>query len=558
VKHWRLSVNEILWAIAWALLVLSLTSLPYLLGCYLSSPEVHFGGFVIAVEDGNSYIAKMGQGARGEWLFHLPYTSETHKGALLFTFYLLLGKLARISGLSLVTTLHLARLVLAPFLLVTIYVFISFFTPWRALRRVSFLLCCFSSGLGWLLIFCGLPSFFGDMPIDFWVPDAFAFLVVLTFPHLCFSQSLLLGIFLLALLAFERDEWRFSLIASFMGLAVSLIHPYTLPLVGTVLGSYILATSKRRGRSVWMQVKHLAIMILPSAPYLVYNLYIFTAWPAFRAWREQSYTLSPHPLHYILGYALVGFLAVPAIMHLWGRKSERGSFLLCWIVVTIIVIYLPLKIQRRLIEGFQIPLCILASLGLARYVLPAVTRSGLTKNLTRFQRYTRPKLRRFVTTAIILLTIPSNLLLIANSLIQVSHLAPPIFHEGMELEAMDWLAVHTQPSDIVFSSYQVGNYIPARAGNRVFLGHGPETIHGQEKENIVKQFFQVQARDAYREEILRRYNVAYLFYGPAERALGDFQPETKPYLEKVFTNGRYKIYEVNLGEVERSVRRVTN
>jgi hypothetical protein len=379
------------------------------------------------------------------------------------------------------------------------------------------------------------------------VPDAFAFLVVFTFPHLCLSQTLLLWIFLLGLLAFESDEWRFSLLASFMGLAVSLIHPYTLPIVGTVLGSYILATGKKRGRSVWMQVKHLAIMTLPSAPYLVYNLYIFTAWPAFRAWREQSYTLSPHPLHYILGYALVGLLAVPAIVHLWGRKNGRGSFLVCWVVVTMLVIYFPLKIQRRLIEGFQIPLCILASLGLARYVLPAVTRSGLTRSLTRFQRYTRPKLRRFVTTVIILLTIPSNLLLIANSLIQVSYLSPPIFREGMELEAIDWLAAHTQPSDIVLSSYQVGNYIPARAGNRVFLGHGPETIHAEEKKNIVKQFFQAQTSDAYREEILRQYNIAYLFYGPAERALGDFQPATRSYLAEAFVNGRYAVYEVNPG-----------
>jgi len=176
-----------------------------------------------------------------------------------------------------------------------------------------------------------------------------------------------------------------------------------------------------------------------------------------------------------------------------------------------------------------------------------VTRSGLTRNLTRFQRYTRPKLRRFVTTAIILLTIPSNLLLIATSLIQVSRLSPPIFHEGMELEAMDWLAAHTQPSDIVLSSYEVGNYIPARAGNRVFLGHGPETIHAEEKENIVRQFFQAQTSDAYRKEILHRYNIAYLFYGPAERALDDFQPATRPYLEEAFTNNRYTIYEVNPG-----------
>jgi hypothetical protein len=218
-----------------------------------------------------------------------------------------------------------------------------------------------------------------------------------------------------------------------------------------------------------------------------------------------------------------------------------------WVLVVPPLLYLPFNLQRRLIEGFQIPLCILASLGLARYVLRAVTRSGLTRSLTRFQRYTQPKLRRFVTTAIILLTIPSNLLLVATSLVQVSRLSSPIFHEGMELEAMDWLAAHTQPSDTVLSSRQIGNYIPARAGNRVFLGHGPETIHAEEKENIVRQFFQTQTNDAYRKEILNQYDIAYLFYGPAEKALGDFQPATSPYLEEVFTNGRHTIYEVNLG-----------
>ena len=112
---------------------------------------------------------------------------------------------------------------------------------------------------------------------------------------------------------------------------------------------------------------------------------------------------------------------------------------------------------------------------------------------------------------------------------------------------MDWLVAHTQPGDIVLSSFEVGNYIPARAGNRVFLGHGPETIYVEEKENIVGQFFQAQTSDAYREEILGQYNVAYLFYGPVERALGDFQPATRPYLKEAFTNGRYTIYEVNLG-----------
>jgi len=544
VKHHRFSTNEILWATAWALVALSLTSLPYLLGCYLSSPDMHFGGFVIAVEDGNSYIAKMGQGARGQWLFHLPYTSEDHDGAILFIFHLLLGKLAKLRGLSLVNVYHLARLGCGLFLLWMTYVFISYFVSFVALRRIAFLLLCFSSGLGWLLITLGLSS---DIPIDFLLPEAFTFLILYAFPHMALARTLMLGTFILTLTAFRRNQIVYAILAGIACFLVGLIVPFYVGVAYVVLGSYLVALLGKRWCIPWRELGLAAIVVFISAPVLLYNGYIFWTNPIFRIWAEQNLILSPHPLHYVSGYAIVALLAIGGIGYMLRRSESEKLFLVSWVLVVPPLLYIPFNLQRRLIEGFQIPLCILASLGLARYVLPAVTRSGPTRSLTRFQRYTRPKLRRFVITAIILLTVPSNLLLIATSLIQVSYLSPPIFHEGMELEAIDWLAAHTQLSDTVFSSHEAGNYIPARAGNRVFLGHGPETIHSEEKEDIVRQFFQAQTSDAYREEILRQYNIAYLFYGPVERALGDFQPATSPYLQEVFANGRYAIYKVNPG-----------
>ena len=544
MKHRRLSANEMLWTTAWALLVLSLTSLPYLLGCYLSSPEMHFGGFVIAVEDGNSYMAKMRQGARGEWLFRLPYTSEDHDGAVVYTFYLLLGKVAKVSGLSLVNVYHLARLLCGLLLLWMIYVFISYFVPFVALRHVAFLLICFSSGLGWLLITLKLSS---DIPIDFLLPEAFTFLILYAFPHLALARTLMLGTFILTLTAFRHNQFLRAILAGIVCFLVGLIVPFYVGVIYVVLGSYLLALLWKRRHMPWKELVLTAIVAFVSAPVLLYNGYVFWTNPIFRVWAEQNLILSPHPLHYVSGYAIVALLAMGGTGYVLRRSESERLFLVSWVLVVPLLLYVPFNLQRRLIEGFQTPLCILASLGLARYLLPAVTRSGLTRGLTCFRRYTRPKLRRFVTTIIILLTMPSNLLLVATSLIQVSRLSPPIFHERMELEAIDWLAAHTRPFDTVLSSYEVGNYIPARAGNRVFLGHGPETIHSEEKEGIVRQFFQAQTSDAYRKEILRRYNIAYLFYGPAERALGDFQPATRPCLEKAFTNGRYTIYEVNPG-----------
>lgn len=544
MKHHRLSANEILWTTAWALLILSLTSLPYLLGCYLSSPDMQFGGSVIGVYDVNTYIAKMNQGARGEWLFHLPYTSEEHDGAILYTLYLLLGNLARLSGLSLVNVYHLARVLCGLLLLWMIYVFISYFVRFVALRRIAFLLVCFSSGLGWLLITLGLSS---DTPIDFLLPEAFTFLIIYAFPHLALARTLMLGTFILTLTAFRHNQFVWAILAGTACFLVGLIVPFYVGVIYAVLGSYLLALLWKRRQMPWRELGLTAIVGFISAPVVLYNGYVFWTNPIFRAWAEQNLILSPHPLYYVFGYAITALLAIGGIGYVLRRLESEGLFLVSWVLVVPPLLYMPFNLQQRLIEGFQIPLCILASLGLARHILPAVTRSGLTRGLTRFQRYTRPKLRRLVTTAIILLTMPSNLLLVATGLIQVSRLSPPVFHEEMELEAIDWLAAHTQPSDVVFASSQVGNYIPTRAGNRVFLGHVLETIHAEEKEGIVRQFFQAQTSDAYRIKILRRYNVAYLFYGPVERVLGDFQPAPRSYLEEVFTNGRYTIYEVHPG-----------
>jgi hypothetical protein len=505
---------------------------------------MHFGGFVIGVYDVNTYIAKMNQGARGEWLFHLPYTSEDHDGAMLYTFHLLLGKLARLSGLSLVKVYHLARLLCGLVLLWMIYVFIAYFVRFVALRRIAFLLVCCSNGLGWLLITLGLSS---DTPIDFVLPEAFTFLIIYAFPHLALARTLMLGTFLLTLTAFRHTQFLQAILAGIACFLVGLIVPFYVGVIYVVLGSYLIALLWKRRQMPWRELGLMATVAFISAPVLLYNGYVFWFNPIFRVWAEQNLILSPHPLYYVSGYAIVALLAIGGIGYVLRRSESEGLFLVSWVLVVPFLLYIPFNLQQRLIEGFQIPLCILASLGLARYVLPVVTRSGLTRSLTHFQRYTRSKLRRFVTTAIILLTMPSNLLLIATSMIQVSHLLPPIFHERIELEAIDWLAAHTQPSDIVLSSCQVGNYIPVRAGNRVFLGHFLETIHAEEKENIVRQFFQAQTSDAYREEILLRYDITYLFYGPDERALGDFQPATRPYLEEAFTNGRYTIYEVNPG-----------
>src|SRR5512139_44298 len=127
----RVTRREWQWALAWAAVAIALASVPYVLGAALSSDARGFGGFVLGVEDGYSYLAKMGQGARGAWLFHIVYTGEPHDGALFFLFHMLLGKLAALAASlghwplaeTMVVMYHIARVALGGLLLLTVYRF---------------------------------------------------------------------------------------------------------------------------------------------------------------------------------------------------------------------------------------------------------------------------------------------------------------------------------------------------------------------------------------------------------------------------------------------------
>ena len=126
------SRDEMRFVLLVSLLALTITSVPYVIGAVTATEDRVFGGFVLALEDCYSYLAKMRQGAEGAWLFHIAYTPEPHMGTLFFPFHLLLGKIAALlPGGDLTTRMvwvyHAARWVFGIGLLLTVYRFLAEF-----------------------------------------------------------------------------------------------------------------------------------------------------------------------------------------------------------------------------------------------------------------------------------------------------------------------------------------------------------------------------------------------------------------------------------------------
>jgi hypothetical protein len=221
--------------------------------------------------------------------------------------------------------------------------------------------------------------------------------------------------------------------------------------------------------------------------------------------------------------------------------------LLVWLAVVPFLLVAPFSAQRRLLVGAQTPLGLFAALGLVYSVLLPFGRSRLVRWLGRYPRYSRAGMRRWLVWVVVGLTFLTNLLLVLGNSVEVVGCRGPIFHAEAELQMLDWLRTHSDPEDTVLSAYETGNYVPAYAGNRVLLGLGPETIYAERKREEVRRFFDPAEDDAWRAELLRRYGIAYVIVGPAERDLGSFDPQSTSYLAQVYANETYAVYRVRIG-----------
>jgi hypothetical protein len=217
----------------------------------------------------------------------------------------------------------------------------------------------------------------------------------------------------------------------------------------------------------------------------------------------------------------------------WRQGDLRQMVLVGWGLALPWLVYFPFNLQRRLALGVQLPLAVLAVLG----------------GWWLWQRWKRPESLpwRLGLAGLVFLFSLSNLMLLLGLTMEVRRQTPPLFHSGEVIEAADWLAAHSKADEVVLAAFETANYLPARRLGRVFVGHGPETIHSEAKKAMLAKFFR-EANEAFRRRLLQEYGITYLFYGAAERALGDFSPEQDPYLEQVYDNGVVQIYQVRLGE----------
>jgi hypothetical protein len=506
-----------------ALAVVSLANLPYLLGYGLARPGTQFAGILLNPQDSDSYLAKMHQGYAGRWAYRIPFTSDDHPAAYLGGFYLALGHLARLCGMSVIAMWHAARAMVGWALCLVVYGFLGRWLPNTGTRRLAYVLALVGSGLGWVLLLVGQAEWLGALPVDFLMPEAHLFPTLMTFPHFSAGTLLIVASLQLAERAFETRRWRFWAAAGAANLALAVVYPYLIDLIALVLLFLFVQRGLAAGRPDWRGGGGALLSLLLTAPLFWHYARVLETNGVMRAWAAQAVTPSPHPLHYLLAYGAMLALACPTL----GRREYALPWL--WVLAVAFLVYAPLNPQRRFVEGVQVPLALLAAAGLADHWLP------------------RRRARRLAATLVVAVLAASNAyLLVRLSAKTASEQPDPLFRYRDEIAAVDWAGAHLPAGSVLLAAYRTGSFIPSRTDLRTVVGHWAETPNFTERSKLLREFFSRPAEDAaWRTAYLADERVDYVFYGPHERALGDYDPggETPP-ATRVFANDRVAIYRV--------------
>jgi len=501
-----------------------LTLMPYVISNSIVEPGSMFSGFLLNPVDGFSYLAKMQQGSSGDWLFHLPYAADPGEGALLFIFYILLGKVVNLTGWAPLFVYHFARILASCLMFFVAYLFVTRYSSTRRTRWAAYALILFGSGFGWL----GIP--FGIMGNDLNIPESIPFLSAYANPHFPLSGALFLGI---AILITSAKEWTWKRFVSLFLLSTILaaVQPFMIVVLVGIFVSWQLWELWIQNQedelifrdlfshSIWRSI---IAMVLGSAPWLIYDYLLTINHTALSLWNAQNLTASPPPAGYLFGFGGVLLLSFIAIFKLNIHRQTTGRLLISWVTLQLLLLYAPFGLQRRFSLGLYFPLAILAVMALEHIV-----------------REKRFHVAFFILLA---LSVPSNLIVIASGLVSVAAQDEILVIGDDEISSYEWLGAEGESGSIVLANEQHGNRIPAFASMRVLYGHPFETPNAIEQLELVERLLSSEVDPTVVMNEIMELDIRYVLVGPRDVEKGYLSWLTAA--EQVFSKGDYAVYEI--------------
>jgi len=526
--------------------VLAVTSLPYLYAYVSTPPGWQYMGIMVNVPDHAQYFSWYRQYLTQN-LAANTLTPEPNAPIFFNLLWWLLARIGAAFGWDYAAMFQVLRVAATAAFMLMLYRLCAWFLDDRLQRQTAFLVAVFTAGFGWLLIVC--KYLFGwEYPLAInlliFIVEPNSFYAMLATPHLVGAALYMLA-FDLILRGEVRGQLRYAVAAGLWTLFLGFQHAYDLFLVYGILGAYGLLKTARDRRLPWFLVWSSLILGALSAWPGLYSALLTSLDPIWRevlAQFDNAGVFTPNPLllPVLMGPAFLLALFTlfkDGVFRLRGLADE-ALFLRAWFWANLLLVYLPTNYQIKMLNGWQVPIAILATQGLFKYVLPwarawVERRGGSVRRLP-----------LALAAGLLAVVVPTNLYLWGWRFLDLSRHTYPYYLQTDETEALRWLEGQVRPGEVVLASLTIGQYVPALTGAHAFLAHWAQTVDFYTKERLVQEFFNAASTEARRRAVLDEYGVDYVFVGPAERALGAFEPAQALYLKPVYGGSQVVVYQV--------------
>lgn len=519
--------SEWRWVIWLSVIFLGLALVPLLLAS--AATDAQFAGAIHQFREVGPELARMRQGAEGDWLVHFLHTPDYHPSAFVEPVYVFLGHISNLSGLPIILVFHLARFAASLFMYVAIYQLGA--TIWVKVRtrRIFFFAASLGSGLGWLdLVLMGTGNVHS---MDFLLAPAYPFFASLVNVHypLGISVLALLTAALLPALRPGAAEDPGVNNSGIVGLLMSILLAVVYP---EALLPFFLAMFASMGYHWWVK-RHLTVrelrwalwIVIPALPVVIYDLIAIQINPAVAAWYAQRPTNPINLWYQFMGIGLPLLLAVPGIWRAVRRfESDGDRFMLLWLIAIMLCLNSGLAIAQDCVVGLMLPLSYFVARSLEDFWFRLVAR--------RFRR----RLFVFAVPAfglshLFVLLLP--VVLILRGTAPVGMLLPPAY-----IAAFQWLDEQTVSRDVILAAPDVSIWVPLWTGSRVYYAHPNETMQADERRTLLFEWFGAEDAEQCIELASDLASIDYVIYGPLERHIGDAPCRENFQLYAVFNDVR--------------------
>lgn len=529
------------WFWLYVLVVILLTTLPYVYGWLRTPPGFVFtGSHSLAPGDLPVYQSYIEQVRQGATMFKDLFTAELHSPFIFSPPWLGVGWLSRGLNLSPIVAFHLSRIALIPvFFLVLDWWLKRFFSEWTK-RRLAILLITFGAGLGVLMAPAALarvaPA--GDLtfwPMDLYVSEAFTFLTLYQSPHFIAATILILLVLEWFWQGVESGQWVKFIWSGLAGLTLMSFHPFHLPTLAVVILFYAVLALFWHQKLFARTILGAGIVLMIASPMIIYQA-LLIVWNPIAAGRAAQ-NINPTPAWWVvlISYGWLIPLAIVGATRRLCPPDRRWLFLLVWLVGQLAVFVTPAPFNRRLTQAWQLPLAVFATVGL-------LAMADWLKRRYRFAFHWS-----WAGWLFIILFSLSPLVVVSNDVYYWSSDKYPSLSYYLEkpyAQIAAWLKDNASTDSVILTGTRRSLFIAGLSGRTVVYGHGIETLYNNEKRQAIVSAFRDASDGRAARALIDKWGVDYIVWGGPDTAWAKIDPASLKGLALVFEQAPLKVYAV--------------